>query len=164
LFDYDFVVYNESMDMKVEDLFSKINYTNKERDFTYREIFLRIISTTDYQINIKTFDDDEGKIAFSVSAECFGFNYDYVKRHQNKIFSNFFANFLGDFLVRENIDRFAKLVTNMNFDKYNNAVNSREHKNFGLDFSNNSFILTFHVSLIQNILFDEIRHQMKTIM
>jgi len=149
--------------MKVNNAIGGSKNSNSDRDLSYRDLILKIISSLDCPINIRSFDEKEGKIVFSVSLECMEMPYEYIISHKNRLFCNFMANFMGEFFIRENMNKFAEIVTNLEFEKYNTAVSGKEHRNFGLDYINGSLVFAFHVSLIQSILFENIKNKIKSI-
>lgn len=116
-------------------------------------------------LNSKNLDDikineckKDGDISFIIKRENMGLSPDDLNNNKPQIFNEFFANFIGEILVRENIDEFAKIIIS-NKEDYNDIVNQFEHKKFGMSYSNNVFLFSFHISLIQKILTEDIKRQ-----
>lgn len=125
----------------------------------YRELFHKFI-VSHPEIKIESIAG--GDVCFSVAIKDIGLNYQDIRRLSSEIYSYLTVNFIGELLVRENIDRFGNILININKDKYAEFVNSCEHKKFGLKIVKNRFHLYFHISLVQNILTEDFRRELKT--
>ena len=69
----------------------------------------------------------------------------------------FFVDLLGDLLVRKNLAQFAKLLTQVEPKNYDQMVNGHQHRHFGMLVNENDVIqFTFHISLIQTILAEDL--------
>ena len=69
----------------------------------------------------------------------------------------FFVDLLGDLLVRKNLALFAKLLTQVEPKNYDQMVNGHQHRHFGMQVDQNDVIsLSFHISLIQTILGEDL--------
>jgi len=107
---------------------------------------------------IQIFDrKDDGDIKFSVTTEGLGISFENYIKYKSEILTDFFANFLGELLVRENIDRFLDILTNIDSEDYPSIVNGYEHKRFGIKIYQDKFIFTFHISLLQSILTEDFK-------
>jgi len=124
----------------------------------FRE-FLHIISTSNPEIRIIEKCSDEGDVTFEVSMKSLGISYDNLIKYKYEICSDFSANFLGELLVRENIEKFVKIITELK-DDYKSKVTKFEHKKFGMKIFRDKFIFVFHISLIQSILTEDFRRKM----
>jgi hypothetical protein len=118
---------------------------------------LNQIINSDCKINIGKCDN-EGDIIFEVPMKSVGITYDILIDYKKEISSKFVANFLGEYLVRENIEEFAKIITGLK-DEYIEAVNKYMHAGFGIKIYRDKFILKFNVSLIQKILMEDFEKQ-----
>jgi len=98
-----------------------------------------------------------GKVTFSVSIANLNLSHVDLQQHKRQVFCTFFANFLGELLVREHIDKFLQLLTELKSDDYLEIVNSKKHRRFGLEFSSGCLILSFHMSFLQDILTDDLK-------
>lgn len=131
---------------------------NKKKHKKFRELFSKIIFSST-EINIVDKCDTEGDVIFEVPMRSIGVSYDTLINYRNEISSDFAANFIGELLVRENIDRFAKIMTDLKED-YTDRVNKYIHGRFGMKIYKDKFILRFHISLIQRILTEDFRKKM----
>ena len=154
-----------TISMKVE---SNKNIRNVSESITskkYKDILNKISKGSlviREDILLKEFSGKKtGWVKFSVNLKDIGlsnsdFNEDlYLK----EIFSNYIMDFVGELLIRTNIERFMELVFSINHDEYLSLVSCERHKRFGaiLDFQNKKLIMEFHVSLIQTILTEEFK-------
>ena len=132
----------------------KLNGSKKS--YRMREL-LKTIASRSPKIRIGQKYSETGDISFSVPRTELGLKFNDFTNWKSEIFSVFFANFLGEFLVRENIDRFAKILTKIDLDQYNEIVNRYEHKKFGMEYSKDHLVFSFHASLLQTILTEDIK-------
>ena len=125
-----------------------------------REILKHIVNTPEPKIQILNNGEGDGDVKFSVSRKYLGISYDTLLKYRAEIFSDYVANFLGELLVRDNIEEFAKILTGMLGDKYS-VVNEYEHRKFGMEILRDEFIFIFHISLLQSILTEDFKRQIK---
>ena len=92
-----------------------------------------------------------GDIAFNVPMQEIGLGYNDILRFKPEIFSPFFADAMGELLVRENLEKFAKFLVNID-EEHCGAVNKLDHEHFGLNFSRDHFIFSFHASFLRSLL------------
>jgi hypothetical protein len=73
------------------------------------------------------------------------------------LFTRFFVNFIGEFLVRQNIDIFASILIGLDHALYQKMVCTCSHHDFGMiigpKFS--TMLFQMHISLAQSILTEE---------
>ena len=101
---------------------------------------------------------DKGDLVFSISLkECGISDFDVYNKFKPVILNSYIGNFLGEFLVRENLDMFANMLMNLETSEYMSVVNSWKHKKFGVEFSGGLLSFYFHASLIQQILTEDFR-------
>jgi hypothetical protein len=149
------------MDEFVTEIQSNINITSedgKKKSHRLRELLSKIISSN-AEIRIIDSCDNDGDIVFEVPMKSIGITYDTLLEYREEVSSEFAANFIGELMVRENIDKFAKLMINLK-DEYSGRVNNFIHRKFGMKIYRDKFILRFHLSLIQNILTEDFRKKM----
>ena len=112
-------------------------------------------------IKIEGISTTEGDVSFSVDRKAFGISFSNLKKYTSEMFSPFIVDFIGELLVREYINDFAEILTHIENDKYQSLVNSYGHCSFGMEFANDKFIFTFHVSLLQSILTEDFKAEIK---
>ena len=100
--------------------------------------------------------NSEGDVRFEISMESLGLNYNKVLRLKSEISNDFFINLVGEYLVRENMSEFMKIIGNLK-DDYHSVVNKYNHKKFGMKIIKDKFIFIFHISLVQNILTEDFK-------
>lgn len=141
-----------------------------DQNFSYKKIIEKI-SKSDLCINkdiewLKDIDcltgekTNNGWIQFSINAQNFGFTNDEIRYAYNKeIFSNFVIDFLGEFLVRTNLNIFLAEVLNIEEEEYIYLAAREKHKRFGakIDDTYSKLSMTFHVSLLQHILTEDFK-------
>ena len=69
------------------------------------------------------------------------------------------ADFLGELLVRENINKFAEILTKVPNIDYAVVVNKYKHTRFGMRMKGDGFIFKFHINLVQKILTEDFKRQ-----
>ena len=120
-----------------------------------RELFSYVFSENP-KITILDGCNSEGDVRFEISMEALGLNYNKVIRLKSEISNDFFINLVGEYLVRENMSEFMKIIGNLK-DDYHSVVNKYSHKKFGMKIIKDKFIFIFHISLIQNILTEDFK-------
>jgi hypothetical protein len=77
----------------------------------------------------------------------------------NKILSRFILNFIGEFLIRENISEFIPLIKEIPHEIIIDEINFKNHKNFGSSIMSNGYmIFSFHISLLMEILTEDLKY------
>jgi len=153
----------ETMDDFAVELENNISKSRKNEDrmsLEYRELFSLFI-TTSPKINILSKVSDDGDIKFSVDRKDMGISFDDLVKYRDQVFSDFNANFIGELLVRENIDQFAKILVSLDKEAYPSIVNRYQHKKFGMEVVREKFTFKFHISLLQSILTEDFKRQIK---
>jgi hypothetical protein len=146
------------MDEFVTEMQTNIGITpedTKNKSNRFRELFGKIIVSPSYEINIIEKCNEEGDVIFEVPMKSIGIPYDVLVDYKDEIISDWFANFIGELLIRENINKFAKIITELG-DDYFKKVNGSNHVRFGNRLWKDKFIFTFHISLVQKILTEKI--------
>lgn len=126
----------------------------------YREI-LYYISVSNPEVNEITCCDKDGDVKFEVSMKSLGITYDLMVKYKKEVCSDFMANLLGELVIRENINIFASILTSINPELYSSIVNRFEHRKFGMDINREKLVFSFHVSLLQQILLEDIKRQIR---
>jgi len=130
----------------------------EKKSSKFRDLFAIIVSSSP-EVKILEKCSDEGDVMFECPIRSLGINYELLMKYKTEITSDFTANFLGELLIRENMDKFAKILTDLK-DDYIARVNQYEHRKFGMKIFRDRFIFTFHISLIQSILTESFKKKM----
>jgi len=122
------------------------------------ELFLKIFKNSIFDIKIEPVGKD-GDVIFSLSQKSIGLVDNDIKKYPI-IKSNFFANFVGELIVRKNINKFIKTLLETNPEEYRKVVCGFNHKNFGMFVCSKSktFKFQFHISLVQGILTEDLNN------
>jgi hypothetical protein len=100
----------------------------------------------------------EGDIKFAITRTDVGLNYESYCFYRTEILSDYFINLLGELIVKDNIEMFAKMLTDI---KDYSVVNKYEHGKFGIEVYGEKLYFTLHISLIQRILTEDFRKEIK---
>lgn len=119
-------------------------------------VFLRVLKTNP-KIEMLSFSKEGGDITISVKQEDV-LAKKYINSDDYIIKTKFFANFVGELLVRQNIDKFINLLVKIDSEHYDKLVCGFYHKNFGMYIvpEDKTLRFQFHISLIQDILTENI--------
>jgi len=72
--------------------------------------------------------------------------------------TDFFANFVGEYIVRKNINQFADVLYSIDPQIYEEVVCAEEHTGFGSVISKNTIMrFSMHISLVQQILTEDFK-------
>ena len=123
-----------------------------------KSLLYRILSSNS-ELKITQDCDEKGSIRFEVYIASIGLTVDDFSKYKRELETEFMANFLGELFVREHIDKFMNVLTNMNGD-YLYKVNKLEHLKFGMCIYRDRFTFAFHSSLIQKILTEDFKHNL----
>jgi len=130
----------------------------KTPDTNYRILFSKFIASNP---KIKLESVNGGDVLFSISIKDVELTYQELQKCRIEVYSYLAVNFMGELLVRENIDIFAEALTKVDKDRYADIVNGFEHKKFGLKIMKNRLYFSFHISLIQSILNEDFRREVR---
>ena len=121
-------------------------------------LFLKILSQPCSNIKIEDLGGD-GDIVFVIGQKELGLDDEDIKKY-SIMKSNYFANFMGEFIVRKNVNKFIKLLLKMDSEEYSKTVCGFNHKNFGMFVccKNKTFKFQFHISLLQDIFTEELNN------
>jgi len=152
------------MDNFVTELKKNINIDSKtgepSKSSRLREL-LYYVSVSDPEISVIDKCDEDGDIKFEVPMKTMGITNDLMIRFKKEICSDFVANFLGELLIRENINQFAQILTNIHPELYPSVVNRFEHRKFGMDINKDKLIFCFHISLLEDIMLEDIKRKVR---
>lgn len=101
--------------------------------------------------------DESGDMSFAVNIKEVGLSNDDFYKYHREIFSNFVVDFIGELLIRENLQLFAPHITSMKSDTYLDAVSHCNHKRFGMKIEKGCMVFKFHISLLQEILTEDFK-------
>lgn len=136
--------------MKKEETKTRLYKKNVHGRHTLEE-FLRYTP----EIEKCKFNPEKSEFSFNVDMFDIGFSYDMFSE-KGKV-SRFMINFVGEFLFRENIEKFAELMRDTESKKIIREMSSRSHKNFGLDLLGYKLLFSCHVSLLTEILTEDMK-------
>lgn len=131
-----------------------VNKNNKK----LRDMFIAVCASVP-TVKITVPCDEDGNITFEASMGSAEASYEFFEKYKAQMHSNFIANFIGELIVRENIDLFAKIMIDLKED-YISTVNRFQHRTFGMMVSKNKFIFKFHVSLIESVMAEDLKRVM----
>ena len=128
-----------------------VNKNNKK----LRDMFIAVCSSVP-TVKITIPCDEDGNVTFEASMGSAEVSYEFFEKYKGQMHSNYIANFIGELIVRENIDTFAKIMLDLK-DDYLGTVNKFQHRTFGMMVHNNKFIFKFHISLIESIMAEDLK-------
>lgn len=150
---------------KTDDKLS--HYEKGSKSFHCRDILQKFVNSPPPKIRSISFIEIEdkdgnvtrtGDLAFTISLSDMGVDRETYLRCPNEFFSNFMADTFGEFLVRENIKMFIKLISSMKTEDYIQSVSSKTHKRFGMNLEYQTLTFKFHISLFQNIITEDLKN------
>ena len=116
-----------------------------------RECLCRVFASSCPEVCLLNLDED-GFLEFYVLHRKLGLTAPMIKKYYDSILSIPFANIVGEFLVRENVNKFVCVLTSFSQDEYSYKVNKAIHGSFGIRMVDKKVIFKFHVNLIQKIM------------
>jgi len=123
----------------------------------HRELLSIVIDTKIPHIQYITEIDRQGDILFNVNLEDIGLTREVLFKYHKEVFSNLFADFVGELLVRENIHDFAVKVNKLDFNYYQEALTHKSHVRFGMKIDKGFMVFRFHIALLQDILTEDFK-------
>jgi hypothetical protein len=120
----------------------------------YRELYQLIVSSNS-EIKILETCSSEGDVRFEVPILSLLQTYQNYEKYKKELSSCFSANFIGEFLVRENMDKFVDILTNLK-DEYMPVVNKYIHRSFGMFTIKDKFHFVLNINHIQNIMTEDL--------
>lgn len=108
-----------------------------------------------------------GWVYFSVNIKDIGLSVLDFNSHTNKnivkeLFSNHMIDFIGEVLIRSNIDKFLDFVFSIDEKEYLDIVSREKHVRFGaqINIYEEKLTLCFHTSILQSILTEDFKHSL----
>ena len=101
---------------------------------------------------------EKGDIGFSIRSKKFPDVFKDYAEAADPFFLHT-VNFLGEMLVRENVDLFAGYLMNIDMAKYKEATMHNDHRLFGFAYGKGTFTFLFHISFLSRILTEDFRKQ-----
>jgi hypothetical protein len=132
---------------------------SKHKPSKFRELICKVLSMPSNAEVVITKCDDEGDIDFEVNMKAIGITMDTLIHYRNEISTQSVVNFIGELLIRDNIDKFAKLIIGLK-NNYADTVNKHNHGKFGMKIHREKFIVSFHISFVQRILIEDFHKKM----
>jgi hypothetical protein len=135
------------------------NESNKREGGIETELIARILESP-MKVSIEGIDD-KGDILFYVSLRHLGMTKADLTNYLRLICTRFFTDFVGELLVRYNIDDFVKYMSeSIAPNQYFAMVDSTRHGGFGLFIldGEDAFRFQFHISFLQQILSEDVNH------
>ena len=129
--------------------------SKSSKSCNYRNLLYHIIASSP-QIKLIDKYSPDGDIKFEVSMKSIGISSDTLIKYKKEFYSEFVVDFVGELLIRENINRFAKILVGINPCHYPLVVDQYEHKKFGMGIFKDKLIFKFHISLLQTILTEDL--------
>lgn len=127
---------------------------------TTREILRAILASPPPKITIDAVQAD-GDVAFHLLLkDCALLKEDFANPITK---THFFSNFVGELLVRENIQKFAVILTGLDQSLYQKLICTSSHSAFGMGIDHKWTTMTFqlHLSLVQEILTEDFARQIE---
>lgn len=133
------------------------------RNSEYRDLFLAVIQNKPVIDDIVVLRDSEGhfggNISFSFALRDIGLSESNIYLNKQELSSKFFLSFLGELLVRENINEFMEKLSGVDIEEYLGTSN-RRHEKFGMRKIEGKLTLTFHISLLKDLIAEEFQFQL----
>jgi len=134
------------------------SYCNRQKPLTkFRELLSLIIKSSPKIISVTNCSED-GDMTFTISLKELGLSSDDFSKYHKEFFSNFTVDFLGELLIRENLQKFVTHLTGLKTNYYMNAVSRSIHKRFGMKIEKGLMTFYFHISLVQDILTEDFKN------
>ncbi len=132
---------------------------NRQKPLTkFRELLSIMVKSTPQIISIADCEED-GDMSFTINLKDLGLTADDFCKYNKEFFSNYIVDMLGELLIRENLQLFANRITGLKSDYYMSAVSRSIHKRFGMKVEKGVMTFYFHISLAQDILTEDFKHQ-----
>ena len=122
----------------------------------YRNVLLKILQNTPKNVVIGEWNTD-GDITFAIPMVEMGLNYNDYHEYEDEIFSYFILDFIGELIIRENLAAFVEKLKQYDINDYMIAIAEDGHKRFGAKTQNGKLFFKFHVSLLSEILTENLR-------
>lgn len=126
----------------------------------YREVLSIIVQNPPKEILIGEWNE-KGDLNFSINLTDIGLTYRDYKLYDDEVFSYFVVDFMGELIIRENLQLFADKLQEYDINDYMISLQEQgTHKRFGVRTHQGKLIFKFHASLLKNILTEDLREQL----
>lgn len=123
----------------------------------YKELLTIVTSYRSPQIRFITEVGLVGDLLFNINLEDIGLTDDVIAKYNKEIFSNLFVDFIGELIIRDNIDEFVVKINKLDFNHYQQSLSVKHHSRFGMKINKGLMIFKFHMSLLQGILTEDFK-------
>lgn len=109
---------------------------------------------------LKNGDDLTGFVDVTIDTKELGIPFKMYTSKFGKVLSTLhMVNFIGEMVVKTNINKITSEVLKVNSTKFLEITNASSHLNFGVkyDFTSKNIIFIFHISLLPRILTEEFK-------
>jgi len=90
-----------------------------------------------------------------------GLTYKDYYSYEDEFFSYFVIDFLGELVIRENLQMFVEKLQEYDINDYMISLQEYgSHKRFGVKTNKGKLIFKFHASLLKNILTEDLREKL----
>lgn len=127
-----------------------------QKQSRYRDLLRIIVENPPKNVTIGEWDD-KGDLTFWIAMTDIGMEYKDYNEYEDEFFSYFIIDFLGEFIIRENLVLFIDKLKNYDINDYMIAIEDGNHKRFGVKTHKGQLIFKFHISLLKNILTEDLR-------
>jgi len=147
------------MEEFIETMERNIKSMPKTKFTKNRELLQHIIALDPPKISKIIAGDELGDLCFSVQLKDIGISFEIFSKYEEELFSPYIGNLLGELIIRENLDEFAEIITNIAEGSYASTVCGCKHTKFGLEILGEKLIFYFHSNLLQKILTEDLREK-----
>ena len=146
--------------METNDVKSKEQQFETVSTSRYRELLSIITQNPPKDIVIGDWDD-KGDLTFSISMTDIGLEYKDYNLYEDEFFSYFVIDFIGELIIRENLQLFVNKLKEYDINDYMLVVEQYgDHKRFGVKTHKGRLIFKFHVSFLKNLLTENLREML----
>ncbi len=126
----------------------------------YREVLNIIIQNPPQKIRIGNWDE-LGLLSFTIDMTDVGLTYKDYYAYEDEFFSYFIVDFLGELIIRENIQLFVDKLQECDINNYMVALSEYgTHRTFGCKTHRGKLTFEFHISLLKDILTADLRDKL----
>ena len=105
-----------------------------------------------------------GFVEMSIKLNDLGLTKSDITKFNKEIFSNYMIDFVGELIIRTNLNQFVEDFFSLEKQEYSGLVNNEQHLHFGAKLDvENKITYVFHCSLLQNLLTEEFKNHISYI-
>lgn len=134
--------------------YNEVTMNNTMQKSIDYKVFSRIVQS-EPKVIIDEFRDD-GDVVFSVQMTELGIKPEAMIGNVVAD-TDFFNNFVGEYVVRKNVDQFAELLFGIDPRLYESVVCANDHTDFGMVVVKDMVRFSMHISLVQRILTEDFK-------